>query len=283
MRPVNLIPPEDRRGERAPLRAGPLAYVVVGVLLLAFVGIYMLVSVGNSISEREAEVAGLQQQLDSSKARADALQSFSAFASMEQGRTETVSSLAHSRFDWERVLRELALVVPEEVSLVDLSGAVAGAASAESDADATNGGAEIDAPTLTMSGCASDHESVAQMVSALRDIDGVTRVGLSNSTAAGGASAVGGESTAAPSAAGAADGAGCTGAKSTTFHLTVAFDEVAVDPATGGVAPPLETAPTADDGSGVTEAAQERAEAKGSVDSAQKRSDDAVNDLVPGA
>ena len=30
MRPVNLIPPEDRRGDRAPLRAGSLSYVVVG-------------------------------------------------------------------------------------------------------------------------------------------------------------------------------------------------------------------------------------------------------------
>ena len=32
MRPVNLIPPEERRGERAPMRTGPLSYVVVAVL-----------------------------------------------------------------------------------------------------------------------------------------------------------------------------------------------------------------------------------------------------------
>ena len=35
MRPVNLIPPEDRRGEQAPLRTGPLAYVLVGALVAA--------------------------------------------------------------------------------------------------------------------------------------------------------------------------------------------------------------------------------------------------------
>ena len=30
MRPVNLIPPEERRGDHAPLRAGALSYVIVG-------------------------------------------------------------------------------------------------------------------------------------------------------------------------------------------------------------------------------------------------------------
>ena len=35
MRPVNLIPPEDRRGDHAPLRAGVASYVIVGVLALA--------------------------------------------------------------------------------------------------------------------------------------------------------------------------------------------------------------------------------------------------------
>ena len=40
-------------------------------------------------------------------------------------RTETVDSLAQSRFDWERVMRELALVIPEDVWLESLTGTVA--------------------------------------------------------------------------------------------------------------------------------------------------------------
>ena len=39
MRPVNLIPPEDRRGERAPMRTGPLAYVVVALLAVGLVAV----------------------------------------------------------------------------------------------------------------------------------------------------------------------------------------------------------------------------------------------------
>ena len=37
---------------------------------------------------------------------------------------QTVSSLAQSRFDWERVLRELSLVIPEDVWLVKVTGTV---------------------------------------------------------------------------------------------------------------------------------------------------------------
>ena len=114
MRPVNLIPPEDRRGERAPLRTGPLAYVLVGVLLLGV---------------RRRLHAGLDRQLDlrargarsrrSSRARSEpgarrGLQSFTELRRRSsEARTATVDSLARSRFDWERVLRELALVIPE--------------------------------------------------------------------------------------------------------------------------------------------------------------------------
>ena len=154
MRPVNLIPPEDRRGERAPLRTGPVAYLLVAVLLLAFGGVYAVVSTGNTISEREAQVTALERELESSTARAEALRSFSDFAALEQTRTETVSQLAASRFDWERVLRELTLVVPEGITLTSLAGAVACGVYESSN---------IEAPNLTVEGCTTDQEIVATL------------------------------------------------------------------------------------------------------------------------
>jgi ABC-2 type transport system permease protein len=39
MRPINLIPEEDRPGGQRPLRTGPLAYVIVGVLAVAVIGL----------------------------------------------------------------------------------------------------------------------------------------------------------------------------------------------------------------------------------------------------
>lgn len=279
MRPVNLIPPEDRRGERAPMRAGPLAYILVAALLVAFIGSYLYVSAGNDVSEREAELASLEQQLASSQARADALQSFTDFASLEQARTATVTGLARSRFDWERVLRELALVIPGDVSLTSLTGSAGGeqAAAAGGSADGAASAESLQVPNLTMVGCATSHQSVARMVAALKDIDGVTRVGLGSSTA-------GVTDGSAPGAAATQEGGAgptCPDPDAASFDVTVAFDEVQIEAAALGAAAAA-PAPVADDGSGVAEAEAEREQAQESVESATGKGREAVDRYVPG-
>jgi Tfp pilus assembly protein PilN len=267
VRPVNLIPPDERRGERAPLRSGPIAYGLVATLLLLFVGVYMLVATGNTIAEREVAVTALEQDLESSQARAQALQSFTNFASLEDQRTVTVDSLARSRFDWQRVLRELALVIPTDVSLTSLDGGVGGADAEGGDASASSSG--ITSPTMTMGGCAASHDSVARMVASLRDIDGVTRVGLSSSVQ----SAEGAEASASSEET---DGA-CQDSDNGTFEITVAFDEVIVD-SEGVITPQPPAEPT---GPGAEVGAERRATEEG-VASAEDQAQEAVNDYVPG-
>jgi Tfp pilus assembly protein PilN len=276
MRPVNLIPPEDRRGDRAPMRTGPLAYVVVGFLVLVLGGVYMLVSSGNAISEREAEAAGLEQQLAETQARASALQSFTSFASVEQARAETISSLARSRFDWERVMRELALVIPADVTLDSLTGSVGAAGSEGSSGSDTGSSAGIEAPSLQMSGCGEGHASVARLVAALRDIDGVTRVGLSSSQEADAPVA-----GAAPAPTG--GGTGSCSAGGATFELVVAFDGVEVDPGGAGIVP--QTPPAEGDSSagGVGAAVEDRKAARDSVGAAESKAREVANRYVPGA
>src|SRR5919109_3925925 len=110
MRPVNLIPPEARRGEKAPMRTGALSYVIVAVLAAALVGVTGVVLTNNQISDREAEKASLESQLAKAEIQAKRVSAFANFASLQQARAQTVDMLARSRFDWERVLRELAIV-----------------------------------------------------------------------------------------------------------------------------------------------------------------------------
>ena len=62
MRPVNLIPPDLRRGVQAPSRTGPVAYLVVGGLALVLAGVTLLVLSQNQISEREADITRLKQE-----------------------------------------------------------------------------------------------------------------------------------------------------------------------------------------------------------------------------
>lgn len=179
MRPVNLIPPEDRRGDRAPLRSGPLSYVVVGALAVVLLAVTLMVTTSNDIADREAEVEQLETDLAAKTAEAEKLAPFTRFATLRQERESTLASLAQSRFDWERVLREMALIIPEDVTLTNLNGA------AVANAEGSTAGAEIGAPNLAISGCASSHSAVAEFLAALQDIDGVTRVSVGRSEASG--------------------------------------------------------------------------------------------------
>ena len=210
MRPVNLIPPEDRRGDKAPLRSGPLSYIVIGALAVVLLGALLMVTTSNDISDKQGQVDQLEADLQAATAEAERLAPYSEFASLRLQRESTIASLAQSRFDWERVMRELALVIPEDVTLTNLNG------SAFANAEGSASLPPIDAPNLTLSGCAATHESVARFIAALEDIDGVTRVGLARSEAVEGGAGSGGLG----------DSTLCGDAN--TFDLSVAFDNATV-------------------------------------------------------
>ena len=92
MRPVNLIPPEERRGEHAPLRTGPdrlRRRRRPGRSLLA--GVTALVLTGNQISERKAEVAQLQQEDAAASAAAERLAAYTQFQALREQRVATVT------------------------------------------------------------------------------------------------------------------------------------------------------------------------------------------------
>jgi Tfp pilus assembly protein PilN len=236
MRPVNLIPKEERRGHLAPLRSGPLAYIVLGALVTVLAGVILLVVTGNEISDSKAELAKVEAQTAAAKAKAAKLAPYTAFHQLQQQRTETISNLANSRFDWERVMRQLALILPRDVWLTSLTGT-------STPKVQVNGGAgiamrqSISGPALEMVGCAVGQEGVAKFVAELKDIDGVTRVGLQSSELPIGESsgAAGGESAAASG--------NCQVAKDIAeFRLVVAFDAAPV--------------PTVGSGEGIEEAAE---------------------------
>lgn len=181
MRPVNLIPIEQRHGERAPMRGGPVAYVVIGALIAALAGVTLLVVTNNQISDRMTEVAQLERADAVAKAHAARLDAYTQFKTVHDQRIATVTSLADSRFDWERVMRELALVLPGDVWLTNLTGTDSPKVTPSGAASVTLR-ASIPGPALELVGCAAGQEAVAGFVQALKEIDGVTRVGVQSST-----------------------------------------------------------------------------------------------------
>jgi Tfp pilus assembly protein PilN len=239
VRPVNLIPPDMRRGDSAPLRTGPLAYIVLGALALALVGVTMLVLASNEVAEKKDELVTLRREDVAVKARAEALAPYTQFQAMSQQRVETVASLANSRFDWPRVMRELALVLPDDVLLTELS---AGAGGDEGGGE----GLDVLGPSLELNGCTSGQDAVARFVNALKDIDGVTRVGLQSSAVGEGGDS-GGEGSAGCSAAG----------FDAQFKLVVAFDAAPVPVAAEGEATPEPEAEASESGEEEAEGSEE--------------------------
>jgi Tfp pilus assembly protein PilN len=151
--------------------------VVIGALVAVLAGVTLLVVTSKSISDRKSEVAALEHERDAAQAKLDTLRPFAEFASMQEQRTATVTSLAQSRFDWERVMRELALVLPDDVWLLQLEGTVTPDVTLESGVDVGPRGS-VPGPALELVGCTVSQEGVGRFAAALKDIDGVTRVAV---------------------------------------------------------------------------------------------------------
>jgi len=277
MRPVNLIPPDERRGDSAPLRTGSLIYVLVaglGVLLLLVVVVALT---GKQINDRRAEKASLEQELQQQTARATSLQAFANFRAVQEERSATVSSLAQSRFDWPRVLQELSLVLPSDVHLSSLTGT----ASPETGLDSGGGGGgadlrgNVEGPALEISGCAPGQDAVAGFVSALEDIDGVSRVGLSSSQ-------IDAESNQSASSGSTGGSAECVaGSRTAKFEIVVAFDAVPTpDTATAAPSVPSGVPPTGSDQVG--DAQQTAAVAKAQDQATISQSQSAAAAVTPG-
>jgi Tfp pilus assembly protein PilN len=246
VRPVNLIPLDQRRGESAQMRSGPLPYILLGALVLILAGVTALVLTSNQIADSKAEIVTLKREDAAAQARAERLAAYTQFRTLSEQRVATVTSLADSRFDWERVMREMSLILPSDVWLVNLTAT----ANPSVNVDGGTSGSlrsTVPGPALALTGCAAGQDAVAGFVTALKDIDGVTRVGIESSGLAdrkSGAGVSGGE--------GGGSSDDCrTRNFIAQFELVIAFDAAPL-PITGGTegeAPPVpaETAETTSD------------------------------------
>ena len=250
MRPVNLIPAEQRRGGSSSGSQARASYLVIGVLVIALVAVSAMTMFDKRTSDKQAEVDSLQAQVDTAQAEAASFDSFTSFQQLHDARIETIDSLAKSRFDWERVMRELSIVIPDRVYLTNLTGTVTPDASITGGAG-VSARAAIPGPALELTGCAKNQRTVARLIAAMHDIDGVGRVLVSNSTkgtpSQDAAAAPSTDDTGAPAGDGAETTAKGCGARPTypTFELVAAFDGVAATAApVTPVAPDSTSTPT---------------------------------------
>jgi len=255
VRPVNLIPPDQRRGGRgigATGRTGNAAYIVLGGLALALLAVGGLALTSHRINDRKQSVARLSGEQASAQAAADALQPYGKFAEMQRDRVATIKSLADTSFNWERIMRSVSRAIPPDAWLTSFTGTVRPGVSVEG----TSGGAgsieglrsQSSAPALELVGCTYSHRAVARMMTRMRNIDGVTQVVLGGSerpqgnqqqqTAQGGGGGGGGGATASTSS-----GDCRTKYRITQFSVLVVLGELAAPTPSAGAQPGQPTSP----------------------------------------
>jgi Tfp pilus assembly protein PilN len=178
MRPVNLLPEGDRPRRSTGDRPGS-SYARLGVLGLLLVAAVVYVLTANQVTSRQAEMTEARADAQRAQARAAQLQAFGNFAQVARTRVASVKQLATGRFDWERFMRELALVLPNRSYLTEVdanvtSGAEQGAAGdGGSAAQSTTGGR-----VAKIVGCAPRQADVARMMVRLRSMYRVEDVTL---------------------------------------------------------------------------------------------------------
>jgi Tfp pilus assembly protein PilN len=179
MRAVNLIP-VDERSRVGGSGSGLASYIVLGVLALAVTMTAAYSLANRTLSDRRQELTGVQAQAKTSADEAETFQAYTSFTALREKRTETVRSLAFSRFKWSEALHEVARTIPSNAWLTGLRATVTPTAAVEGGvSDPLRG--SVQSPAIEIVGCTTSQSNVAGVISSLRRVDGVQRISLSSS------------------------------------------------------------------------------------------------------
>jgi Tfp pilus assembly protein PilN len=181
MKAVNLIPTEQRRVQATGTRSGS-SYVLLGVLATLLVMVAAYVFTSNNVTKRQNDAAVAKAQADRYEAQAAQRKDFTNFAQIKQMRLASVNTIASTRFDWERLMRELSRVMPSGSWLQTTDASVTGnVASAESTSSTSTTTAVVPQPKANLVGCTPKQSDVARMMVRMRRLHRVSDVELNES------------------------------------------------------------------------------------------------------
>jgi Tfp pilus assembly protein PilN len=240
MKAVNLLP-EKNRPRRPSGGKGNGGYIVLGILGAVLIGVLVYVLTLNTINDSKSKIKEATAEAARLNEEANSLGAYGDFAKIKSERVQSVMTLAQGRFDYERLVRELAQVLPPDVWLVNAAASAAGDGSSTTTSTpapaappaggsgasgstpaATSTPAAPSGPTLQLQGCARDQSQVAVTLVRLRELQGAVDVSLDHSTR--GEDNTGPAAAPAGSSGGADSGCGTTAGKPNySFQASVTF------------------------------------------------------------
>jgi Tfp pilus assembly protein PilN len=170
VRAVNLLPRDDPRGgtrQNDPVMIGGVAAVVAVTAIVA--ALFLASSAG--VADKQERLDAAQAELDATPVPPPAPEGNSALAQDKGQRIAALSAALSKRLAWDRVFRELSLVLPEDVWLSTLS------------AKAPDAAAAPGAPSagFTINGQTYSHDGVARLLARLALVPHLTGVQLQHS------------------------------------------------------------------------------------------------------
>jgi Tfp pilus assembly protein PilN len=177
MRAVNLLPRDDPKKSFEATR-GVVFGAVGGAALVTALLVTMTMSAGGAVDAKHSELDSLRAQIAAiPPAQAKDTSKDDALAAEKGARVGALSDALASRVAWDRLLRQISLVLPEDVWLTNL---VANAPVA----DAAAGAATAAVAGLTLSGSTYSQNGVARFLSRLSVIPDIENVRLQSSQSA---------------------------------------------------------------------------------------------------
>jgi Tfp pilus assembly protein PilN len=174
VRAVNLLPKDDRRQRGAearrnnPVLIGAVAgTVLVTAILCAW---FLTASAGVADNQRRRDAA--QSELAATPVPPPTTPQSSALEQEKGGRVTALSAVLGGRLAWDRLLREFALVLPDDVWLTSLS------------ATAPTPGAATSTAGFTINGRTYSQDGVARLLARLALVPHLSTVQLQHSSAA---------------------------------------------------------------------------------------------------
>lgn len=173
MRAVNLLPKDEGRTRRAP--GGVAVTAVVGSVLVTAAMAFLFLNAASSVSANRTELDSLKAQLAAVPAPPPTPTGQSALETEKSMRISKLSAALSQRVAWDRLFREISLVLPEDVWLETMNANAADqtAALAPGQTPATGG--------FNITGYAYSHDGVARLLARLNLVPQLEKVKLNSS------------------------------------------------------------------------------------------------------
>jgi len=188
MKAVNLIPTEQRRAQATGGQSGS-SYIVIGVLGVLLLMAVAYVFTANNATQRKNDTAAAKAEADKLEAEVAAKGAYTNFSQIKTMRIASVSGVAETRFDWERLMREISRVMPSGSWLQTTDASLDGNVNGETTSTTSSTGTPVvPTPKANFVGCTPDQSDVAAMMVRMRELHRVSDVELNESAKQLGAS-----------------------------------------------------------------------------------------------